>query len=291
VSRKKFEELITDNLKNIDVDTSDEGEEGNEVHRPVIKRMKSAKLIPTEKIRPDPNQPRRNFNETSLEELARSIQEYGVRQPIVVEQDKEKDTFRIVSGERRYRASKSIGLSEMPCIVQEKAEPGLRFAQQLIENIHSEDFSPIDKARAMLEYKELLGKEVPWSDVEKRIGISESRRKQFVSLLNLPEEIQTKIVSTGKRPSKNQITEKHARALLMLKGKPEKQLELFQMIQNPKTPLTGDQAIELAKRMQGRSTMRVFKVKYQNRKELIEKLEEALVDLRKKIKETSGVPR
>jgi len=107
----------------------------------------------------------------------------------------------------------------------------------MIENIHREDFSPIDKARAIIEYKGLLGEGKPWSEVEQKIGISESRRKQFVSLLNLPAEIQSEIVAIGKRPSKNQLTEKHARALLMLNKMPDKQTELFDIIKNDKTKI------------------------------------------------------
>jgi ParB family chromosome partitioning protein len=243
--------------------------------------MKSAKWIPLEKIKPDPSQPRKNFKSGSIAELAQSISEYGIRQPIVVEYDNDKDSFRIVSGERRFRAAKMLDLKVMPCIVQDNATNTLRFAQQLIENIHREDFSPIDKARALLEYKTLLGKDVPWSDVEKKLGIGETRRKQFISLLNLPKEIQSEIVTLGNKASKNQITEKHARALLALNKQPNEQTELFDMIRNGKNSISGDEAIEKAKEMKGEEKGRLFKVSYQSVEELIDKLERAIQKLKK----------
>ena len=156
----------------------------------------------------------------------------------------------------------------------------MRFAQQLVENIQREDFSPIDKARALLEYKEIMGKGTPWLKIERKVGISETRRKQFVSLLNLPEKIQNEIVAIGKRPSKNQITEKHARALLMLNKMPEKQVELFKLITKSNTSLIGDEAIEIAKNIKGVNTYKTFSVKYQSGEELIQKLEEALANLK-----------
>ena len=115
-----------------------------------------------------------------------------------------------------------------------------------------------------------------------KIGISESRRKQFVSLLNLPAEIQKEIVSIGKRPSKNRLTEKHARALLMLNKLPDKQAELFNFIRNDKTKITGDEAIEKAKHIKGKKTHLIFKLTYQNREDLIEKLEQTLSKLKNK---------
>ena len=97
----------------------------------------------------------------------------------------------------------------------------------------------------------------------------------------LPEKIQSEIVSIGKRPAKNQITEKHARALLMLNKIPEKQAELFKLIKKGDSSLIGDEAIEMAKKMKGVEAFKTFRIKYQSEDELIEKLEEALANLRK----------
>ena len=91
-----------------------------------------------------------------------------------------------------------------------------------------------------------------WADVERTVGIGESRRKQFIALLNLPENIQKDIVATGRKPSKNQITEKHARALLLLNAFPEKQLELFELIKTSPEPIAGDAAISQAKKLKAK---------------------------------------
>ena len=281
MSKNKFEQLIADNLKDFEVADPSENSDEAAPRVAATRRIKSAKWIPIDRIRPDAKQPRKHFKESSLAELAQSIKAYGIRQPIVVEKDQNQDVFRIVSGERRYRASQKVGLEEMPCIVQEKATQPVRFAQQLIENIHREDFSPIDKARALLEYKAVLGKAAAWAEVEKRIGISETRRKQFVSLLNLPQAMQNEIVAIGKRPAKNQISEKHARALLLLKKMPEQQTELFSLIKRKQTAISGDHAIEMAKKMKGQETHHLFKLRYRTEAELIEKLEAALSALKK----------
>ena len=280
MSKDKFVKLIEENLENKNIDELPKDSGGFDINSPRTKRMKTAKWIPIDKIQPDIDQPRKNFNESSLNELAQSIKEYGIRQPIIVEYIQDKDHFRIVSGERRYKASQIVGLNEMPSIVQEKVDKAVRFAQQLVENIQREDFSPIDKARALLEYKEIMGKDTPGLKIERKVGISETRRKQFVSLLNLPEKIQSEIVAIGKRPSKNQITEKHARALLMLNKMPEKQVELFKLITKSNTSLIGDEAIEIAKNIKGVNTYKTFSVKYQSGEELIQKLEEALANLK-----------
>lgn len=246
------------------------------------KRLKNAKLIALNRIKPDPDQPRKSFDQEKLTELANSIKEHGVLQPITVEfvPDDGEGFYKIISGERRYQASMSIGLDEMPCMVQNDVSAENRYAQQLIENIQREDLSPIDKATAILEYKEKLGAQAVWDDVERTVGISEIRRKQFISLLNLPENIQKDIVATGRKPSKNQITEKHARALLLLNSFPEKQLELFELIKTSPEPITGDAALSKAREIKGKKAIHHFTLTYKNERELLDKLEEKIKELK-----------
>jgi ParB family transcriptional regulator, chromosome partitioning protein len=276
VPSNKLADQIADNIKTIPImETTDEPDD---IQATSYRRMKSAKWIPIDIIKTDPGQPRKIFDEISIRELGESIEEFGVRQPIVVE--KEGSIYRIISGERRYRASKLKGLKEMPCIVQEKADSTLRLAQQIIENIHREDFSPIDKAQAILQYKSLLGDEVSWNIVEKKLSLSKTRRKQFVRLLNLPEQIQNEVVALGSKPAKNQITEKHARALLMLNDNPEKQIGLFNRIKNGNETISGDEAIDLVKQIKGGRSKKTFKLFYKSREELIEKLEKKLAILK-----------
>ena len=246
------------------------------------KRLRNAKIIPIERIRPDPDQPRKFIDQVRLQELASSIKEHGILQPISVEwvEDPKGGFYKIISGERRYQASLTVGVTEMPCIVQSDINSQKRYAQQLIENLQREDLSPIDKASALLECKERLGAEATWADVEKTVGIGETRRKQFIGLLNLPESLQKEIVATGRRPSQNQITEKHARALLLLNPFPEKQLDLFKQIKDSKESITGDEAIAKAKEIKGKKALHHFAVSYKNERELLEKLQEKVKELK-----------
>jgi ParB family transcriptional regulator, chromosome partitioning protein len=244
------------------------------------RRMKNARMINVDKIQEDPDQPRKAFPENSLIELSNSIKEHGVLQPITVEYIKDNDYYKIISGERRYRASKLANLKAMPCIVYDDVDIKNRYAKQIIENIQREDLSPIDKARALLEYKGMLGAKSIWAEVEKMVGISETRRKQFIALLNLPEAIQKEIVTIGKKADKNIITEKHARALLMLKDSPEQQCELFELIKTNEKQMTGEEAITKAKEMKGADQVLLFRVTYRTKEELINILEDKLTELK-----------
>ena len=102
------------------------------------------KILLTE-IEPNKNQPRRTFNNESIEELSESIKRYGVIQPIIV--TKKDNYYEIIAGERRWRASKKAGLTEMPCIIRESEEKENKEIA-LIENIQREDLNPIEKARS-----------------------------------------------------------------------------------------------------------------------------------------------
>ena len=228
---------------------------------PDTSKLSGARMIPFRKVKPDPKQPRTNFREEPLKELAASISEHGILQPLVVQYIQDGDYFQIVSGERRYRASELIGLKKLPCIIRDNLTQGKIVAQQLIENIHREDLSPIEKARGFYSLKAVLG-DVKWKDVEKITGVSERRRQQFIALLELPKEIQKNIVNIGSKPSQNQVTEGHARALLRLDGHPEKQQKLFNQILKTNEPITSRQAMHIAREMLGENTQRTSKIEF-----------------------------
>lgn len=245
------------------------------------RRLKGARELPLDKIQPDPNQPRTRFDPAALEELAQSIRKHGVRQPIEVEYIESEDYFRIVSGERRYRASQLAGQDHIPCIVREVADRD-RLAIQLMENLQREDLSPIDKARGLLEYKQSLGPGAQWKAVEELTGISERRRQQFLALLDLPEDIQQEIVALGSdRSSRNAITEKHARALLKLRHHPERQRELFLRLRAGTESLSGSDALKLAGQMLKPLESKPEKITftYHSLPELIEQLKAKLAEL------------
>jgi ParB family transcriptional regulator, chromosome partitioning protein len=142
----------------------------------------SAWLVPTERVLPDPTQPRRVFNEASLQELAADIKKRGLRTPLTVY--REGEVFRLIAGERRHRAAKLAGLSDVPVRVIE-AENILE--EQLIENLQREDLNPVDEAEAILRLKESLGLSI--RDLETRLNKSRTSITRSLSILTMPEAV------------------------------------------------------------------------------------------------------
>ncbi len=183
--------------------------------------------IEIDKITPNPDQPRRDFNKEALAELADSIREHGIIQPLVVsklEHEKESGTdveYRLIAGERRLRAAKLAGLKQVPVVIR-AVTPKDSLAVSLVENIQRDDLNPLEEARAfrrLLDEFKLLEKEVA-----QRVGKSRVAVANTIRLLTLPAEIQ-KSVAEG------QISEGHARAILMVK-KPLQQKVLFGRVLN-----------------------------------------------------------
>jgi len=177
--------------------------------------------IEIDKIKPNPFQPRRNFSKSSLKELANSIREQGILQPLLVTKI-EKPTERgqdveyyVIAGERRLRAAKMAGLTQVPVIIR-PAAGYQKLELALIENIQREDLNPIEEARALKRLKEEYG--ITYKEIAERLGKSEVSIINTVRLLKLPLTVQ-KGVYEGK------ITEGHARAILM--AKPKKRLSLY----------------------------------------------------------------
>ena len=164
-------------------------------------------------IRPNPYQPRKDFDEASLNELANSIKENGVFQPILVR--KSSIGYELVAGERRLRASKIAGLKNIPAIVVDFNDQQM-MEISLLENIQRKDLTPIEQANA---YNQLINKLGYTQDqLAKRIGKSRSNVTNLLRLLNLPLEVQ-KLVNNGK------LSYGHARALLSLNNE-EKMIKL-----------------------------------------------------------------
>ena len=174
-------------------------------------------MLELEKIEPNIDQPRKQFIDETLEELALSIREKGVIQPIIVENKDGK--YIIVAGERRYRAAKIAGLSSIPTLVRQYSPEEL-LQISLIENIQREDLNPIDEAMA---YEKIL-KEAGLSqdDLSKKIGKSRSTIANTVRLLKLPEEMRKGLLD-------DRLTAGHARAILSVVN-PADQKVLFDKI-------------------------------------------------------------
>ena len=175
--------------------------------------------IPLEQIEPNPNQPRREFDEDALQELANSIVEIGIIQPITLRQV-EDNKFQIIAGERRWRASQLAGLQAIPAYIRTiKDESIMELA--LVENIQREDLNAIEIA---LAYEHLLSAEgMTQERVSERVGKSRTAITNYLRLLKLPAQVQMAL-------QKKEIDMGHARALLAIDS-PSLQIKLFREIQ------------------------------------------------------------
>ena len=162
-------------------------------------------------IEPNREQPRRAFDEESLDELANSIKTYGVLQPIIV--NKRDEYYEIVAGERRWRAAKKAGLEEMPCIIKDDITERANKEIALIENLQRVDLNPIDKAKGLKELIDDYG--MTQKELADSIGISRSNIANSVRILNLDPRV-IKLAEDGK------LTEGHCRNLVMIED-PDKQ--------------------------------------------------------------------
>lgn len=172
-------------------------------------------------IQPNANQPRTQFDDESIKELAVSIKRYGIIQPLVVTPT-EHNNYQIIAGERRWRAAKQLGLERVPAVIRTvQAQDQLEIA--LIENVQRVDLSPIDQAVSIEKLHQEFN--MTYVDIAARLGKAPATINNIVRLLQLP----TKALAALKS---GKITEGHARAILSLKGLPEKQEELLKQIIN-----------------------------------------------------------
>lgn len=174
-------------------------------------------MVPISKVEPDREQPRKFFNEDALQELADSIKQYGVFQPLLVQ--KEKDYYKIIAGERRWRAAKIAGLKEIPVIVKELSDQEIAEIQ-LIENIQREDLNPIEIAEG---YRQLIDKYgFTQDELAEKISKSRTAITNTLRLLKLDERVRQMIVD-------ELISTGHARAILSIEDS-DKQYEFTQKI-------------------------------------------------------------
>lgn len=185
--------------------------------------------IEISKIEPNPYQPRREFDVEELTSLSASIRDHGILQPLLVTKtslDKPGGLdvrYQLIAGERRWRAAKLAGLRTVPVIVRGSELPAQeKLELALIENVQREDLNSLERAKA---YQQLVDEfHLSQKEIGERIGKSRESVTNAIRLLRLPKDILAAI-------SANQISEGHARALLMLDDEPEKQHALFQEIQ------------------------------------------------------------
>jgi ParB family transcriptional regulator, chromosome partitioning protein len=162
--------------------------------------------IPVDQIVPNPRQPRSHFREEALDELAASIKEYGIIQPLLVSKNEDDDGYTLIAGERRLQASQRAGLTEVPVVVRQATDQ-LRLELALIENVQRADLNPLEEANAYRQLSEEF--HLSHEEIASRVGKSRVAVTNTLRLLNLPGSIQKALVD-------GEITEGHARALLGL---------------------------------------------------------------------------
>lgn len=184
------------------------------------REVSRTKRLLIQDIIPDEEQPRRVFNDEALHDLVESIKIHGVVQPIVVVHDEASGKFKIVAGERRWRAAKTIGLEALPAIVRTlDAQQRLEIA--LIENLQREDLNPLETATAFLKLSEQFN--IAHEEIAKRVGKAAPTVSNTMRLLRLPDPAKRALAG-------GRISEGHARAILALQGDEKKQQELLDYI-------------------------------------------------------------
>ena len=174
-------------------------------------------MVKISSVEPDRKQPRKSFNEDALQELAESIRQHGVIQPLLVR--KNKNAYEIIAGERRWRAAKIAGLKQIPVIIREYTSRE-KVEISLIENIQREDLNPIEEAQA---YKRLLEEfDLKQDEVAERVAKNRTTITNALRLLKLDDRVQQMLMD-------EKISAGHARALLLIED-PEQQFEIAQMV-------------------------------------------------------------
>lgn len=229
-------------------------------------------FVETDKIVPNPYQPRREFEEGPLRDLAESIRQYGVLQPLTVsrvERIKEDGglvvEYELIAGERRLRASKFAGIPQVPVIIRTGDDAMAKLELAIIENLQREDLNAVERARAFLRFVDEF--KFSHADIGKKVGKSREYVANTLRLLQLPEEM-LNALSEGK------ISEGHTRPLMMLNDRPEEQLVLFKEIVYKKISVR--EAERIARRI---ATDKVRKKEYLVDPEILEiehKLQETL---------------
>jgi ParB family chromosome partitioning protein len=186
----------------------------------LLDKGEEIRQISVENISANPHQPRKHFDQVALEELASSIKQYGIVQPIVVTPTKTVGKYELIAGERRWRASKIANLKAVPALVRssedlEKLELGI------IENVQRVDLSPLEQAASIAKLHEQFN--IPYNEIAKRLGKANTTINNIVRLLQLPEKVREAL-------EQKQISEGHARSILALKPDEASQLTLLGLI-------------------------------------------------------------
>jgi ParB family chromosome partitioning protein len=188
--------------------------------------------VDIDKIKPNPYQPRREFEEGPLRDLSESIRQYGVMQPLTVTRvEFEKPEggiaveYELIAGERRLRASKLAGLSQVPVLIRMGDTPQEKLELAIIENLQRSDLNPVERAHAFARLANEF--KLQHAEIGRKVGRSREYVSNTLRILSLPEEMLSAL-------AEGKISEGHTRPLLMLIDRPEEQMVLFKEIMNKK---------------------------------------------------------
>lgn len=174
-------------------------------------------------IKPNPEQPRKHFDEDALKELSSSIKQYGILQPLVVTPGGD-SKYIIIAGERRFRAAKLAGLDQLPALVRTSEELD-RLEIGLVENVQRVDLSALEQAVSIAKLHEQFN--MSYEDISKRLGKANTTIANIVRLLQLPDNAKNAL-------TRGDISEGHARSILALKDYPDQQTRLLELIEEDK---------------------------------------------------------
>ncbi|GAI31127.1 unnamed protein product [marine sediment metagenome] len=185
------------------------------------KGLSGARIIEISRIKLDPEQPRKSLNQKRLNELAESIKKHGLLQPISVEYIEYEDCFKIINGERRYKAAKLSGLQELPCIIK-NIDRHTRLIHQLIENIQRQDLPPLEEAESiqvLINKKRMDNPNYSQREASRELGLPKSYVNEMLSLLKLPQDIKESVRTSDTVPK--------SLLLLLLRQSDEKNIREF----------------------------------------------------------------
>ena len=228
---------------------------------------KETLLLKTSQLEPNKDQPRKKFDEEAIEELAQSIKQYGIIQPIIV--CKRDDYYQIIAGERRWRAAKKAGIREVPVVVKEYTEKEIAEIS-LIENIQREDLNPIEEAKS---YKRLIDEyKLTQEELSERVSKSRTEIANKMRLLKLHDDVQKMLISGA-------LSAGHARALLGLEVKKDQLKAANEIIEKS---LSVRQTEDLVKKMN------VPKKEKEGKSKTEDSLEFVYKDLEKRLSDCLG---
>ena len=213
--------LAKDTFDSLPVQEEETIKEERKGIREGTKGLSGARIIEISRIKLDPEQPRKSLNQKRLNELAESIKKHGLLQPISVEYIEHEDCFKIINGERRYKAAKLSDLQELPCIIK-NIDRHTRLIHQLIENIQRQDLPPLEEAdsiQALINKKRMDNPNYSQREASRELGLPKSYVNEMLSLLKLPQDIKESVRTSDTVPK--------SLLLLLLRQSDEKNIKEF----------------------------------------------------------------